>query len=516
MAIQTETVPTDALIEQERERAQARARSRARQSNYGPAHVAPVVDVGEVKRRCMFDPIYFINHFVQIEDPQSETSNILPFKLWPRQEDVLQKFLSSMLLIVLKARQLGLSWLVCAYALWLAMFKNSQLILIFSKGQLEATEMVRRITQIYSRLPDWMRRECPISKEKIAELEWANGSRIKSLPSTSSGGRSYTASLVVMDEAAFMFRPRELYSALKPTIDGGGQLIIISTFGKLGDFFHDTWERAKQRANNFVPVFLSWRARPDRTEEWRERVRSEAASVALDMREYPEFEEDCMVAIETERYLPDPNSWKVCGGVVPMMPTPIILGIDGAYASGGDSFGVVGVGLYPTRRDMLVVYLARKWQAAPDEPPLKFHEIEQEIIKICRTRRVVHIAYDPKDLHQMAGNLTLAGLTVEPFDQGADRWVSDKALLDRINNGKIIYDPKAPFMDDLAKHLGNADRRYDRDGKYVRIQKRSRNEKIDLAVSLSMACQRAEELWAPGLGGLSLGKAKSTGWLGLG
>ena len=44
------------------------------------------------------------------------------------------------LTVVLKARQLGFSWLVVCYSLWLMMFRSSATVLLFSKRDDEATE----------------------------------------------------------------------------------------------------------------------------------------------------------------------------------------------------------------------------------------------------------------------------------------------------------------------------------------------------------------------------------------
>ena len=61
-----------------------------------------------------------------------------------------------------------------------------------------------------------------LNSKKSLEIEWANGSRVKSLPATRHAGSSWTASLVIMDEAAKIQWANDLYTALKPTIDGGG------------------------------------------------------------------------------------------------------------------------------------------------------------------------------------------------------------------------------------------------------------------------------------------------------
>lgn len=208
--------------------------------------------------KCLADAGYFIHEFCRIDQPQGDTVGIIPFHLWPAQLALVWHLMTAPRTIILKARQLGISWLCCAYALWLCLFFDGKVVLLFSKGQLEADELLRRVKVMYQRLPDWMRSEAPaLTKENTGELAWASGSRILSLPATQSAGRSFTASLVIADEFAFMQWANDLYTAMKPVIDGGGQLIILSTANGRNNIFFELWERAEKGLNAFAAVFLS-------------------------------------------------------------------------------------------------------------------------------------------------------------------------------------------------------------------------------------------------------------------
>ncbi len=169
----------------------------------------------------------------------------MPFRLWPSQIGVVWALMLQRLIIILKARQLGISWICCGYVLWRCLFQPGQLVLLFSKSQDDADELLRRVKVLYERLPEWLLRACPsVVKDNTTVLAWSNGSRVRSLPATKSAGRSLTASVVVLDEAAFLVWADVLYGALKPTIDGGGQLIILSTANGIGNLFHRLWTRA--------------------------------------------------------------------------------------------------------------------------------------------------------------------------------------------------------------------------------------------------------------------------------
>jgi hypothetical protein len=65
----------------------------------------------------VIDPVWFTRRYVQIYDATQHRWR--PFSLWPVQGSVLARMKAERKLVVLKARQLGISWLSLAYALWL-------------------------------------------------------------------------------------------------------------------------------------------------------------------------------------------------------------------------------------------------------------------------------------------------------------------------------------------------------------------------------------------------------------
>ena len=226
-----------------------------------------------------------------IDDAQGlgDGGGTMPFRLWNRQVQVMWLLMRERLVVVLKARQLGISWLVCAYVLWKCCFVPGQEVLLFSKGQKEANELIRRIGALYNRLPRWMLEALPAVMLPTSKsgIMWSNGSRVQSMPATRSSGISFTASVVVMDEAAHMNWGQELYNSVKPTIDAGGQLIVLSTAAGAGGFFHGLWDRADRGLNAFRTVFLPWWTRPGRDRAWYDRMLAQHTQPRLVRQEYP-------------------------------------------------------------------------------------------------------------------------------------------------------------------------------------------------------------------------------------
>ena len=176
--------------------------------------------------------IYFINKYVHIYD--SEAKDWIPFKLWEEQEQCVRDILANKEVIILKARQLGLTWLCLAIALWKVLFQPIQLILLFSLRDIEARELLseNRFKGMFKRLPLWMKPATLTDEKK--EFVLANGSSIKAFPTTA--GDSYTATFAIVDEADLVPKLNDLLQSAKPTIDAGGQIVLLSRSNKDRDW----------------------------------------------------------------------------------------------------------------------------------------------------------------------------------------------------------------------------------------------------------------------------------------
>ena len=226
----------------------------------------------------------WINEEVTIEEPHDQETAIVRFHLWPAQFSVLNDVISHRQVIVLKARQLGLSWLLICYAVWLCIYHPGQSVLVFSRNLESANEMIRRARGVFMRL---LNQPTHLTVDNVTSLAWANGSRMKSFAATEDAGSAFTASLTILDEFAKMQYADKLYTSVKPTIDDGGRMAIIATAKGKGNRFHIMWSEAQKHLNNFHPIFLSWMARPDRDRDWYERVKRDAISLANHQQEYP-------------------------------------------------------------------------------------------------------------------------------------------------------------------------------------------------------------------------------------
>jgi hypothetical protein len=271
---------------------------------------APAGDAGartEIER-CEASFRYFTDTYGVIDDSQGHGGHTgtMPFRLWPDQGTLADTLQAEDRVIILKARQLGISWLCCALALWTALFRPGQVVLLFSIGEEESKELLRRIKALYERLPPWLRLALPgVRRDNTTEFGFANGSIVRSLPQTQRAGRGYTASLVIADELAHMQWASQLYVAMKPTVDGGGRLVMLSTADGMGNLFHSLWLKAAAKLNNFTACFLPWWSRPGRDKAWYDRQVAEAEDPALIPQEYPSNPNEAFIASGRVRFHPD-------------------------------------------------------------------------------------------------------------------------------------------------------------------------------------------------------------------
>lgn len=209
----------------------------------------------EFLRRCKESVTYFIETCVKIQHP---TIGILPFKLFKYQKNSLGKFRKHRFNVFRKCRQSGVSTETGAYALWVGMFFNHKKILITSKVDRDAKEfLARNIKFPYDNLPDWMKELFPITANDH-EIEFKNGSVIRSLPAAPNALRSNASSLNIIDEAAFIDCMDEMWAAGYSTLQHGGSVIVVSTPLGIGNWYWDTWTSAVDGTNNFNPIRINW------------------------------------------------------------------------------------------------------------------------------------------------------------------------------------------------------------------------------------------------------------------
>jgi hypothetical protein len=227
--------------------------------------------IREEIKKCFLDPAYFCHNYCHII--HQKRGEIL-FNLFPFQEDVLKKFQIKDRIIILKSRQLGLSTLCAAFALWLTLFHPAKNVLFVSKRAKDATGLITKVSVMYNGLPSWLKTFANIIENNRQSIGFSNNSRIAAESTTTDTGRSTSNALVILDEFAFTAngsgpQQRKLLAAVLQSAQTG-KVFILSTPNGTGDAFSSTWFGAIANENPFFPIKLRWDVHPEHDQKWRD------------------------------------------------------------------------------------------------------------------------------------------------------------------------------------------------------------------------------------------------------
>lgn len=259
----------------------------------------------EILRRAWEDEVaycrdhieYFVDHYGHIEIPTAAYP-IQRFKMWDAQREALRSMNTHRLNIVLKARQIGFTWLSLHDAAHLMLTKQGSTVVALSKTQKDAEELIRRICIIFDNMPELVRRKKWFGAQldslaSEATLTFSNGlqSRIMAFAASPSAGRSFTASLVIMDEMAFQQFADQIWKSAYPTINSadGGKVILLSTI-KRGSKFEEIFTTED---NGFNKLFIPWYADPARDDAWYQATLKAIGEVGI-VEEYPATIEEAL------------------------------------------------------------------------------------------------------------------------------------------------------------------------------------------------------------------------------
>lgn len=256
--------------------------------------------------------VYFVATYIKIYD--AILGEWIPFDLWDDQKTVANAIADNRMVLILKARQLGITWLCLAYVLWMMIFRPSATAMLFSRRETEAGYLMWRLKNMYERLPEWMKAK-KVKTQNTLTFALSNGSVAYGFPTTA--GDSYTASVVLVDEADLVPNLDSLMGSVKPTIDAGGKMMMISRTDKTQPMspFKNLFRAALKGENPWFPVFLPWWTRPDRTEEWYQNIKNEIWTRTMSLDElheqYPATPEEAMEAIQMDKRLPSTHLQQV-------------------------------------------------------------------------------------------------------------------------------------------------------------------------------------------------------------
>jgi hypothetical protein len=159
--------------------------------------------------------IQWCKDMVRIPGP---TGDPIAFELWPEQERAAREIDEHNFVIILKARQLGLTWLCTAYLMWRNIFLQAQDSRVISIKEDLAPEIMYRMRYILKHFPDFMLPPVDKKLDNATTIGFSHsGSRLRSVPSTPDAGRSLTLTDILSDEDAFNQHARDIQTSGMPT-----------------------------------------------------------------------------------------------------------------------------------------------------------------------------------------------------------------------------------------------------------------------------------------------------------
>lgn len=260
-----------------------------------------------VKKYYKDRPIEFINDWCMTYDPRnasSEKPTLMPFITFPRQDDFIC-FLSDCLReeesgLVEKTRDIGATWLCCAYSVWLWLFTPGSSVgwgsrkesLVDKLG--DPDSIFEKIRMILKYLPGFLMPVGYDDKKYSSYMKLINPENGSTITGESGDniGRGGRKLIYFKDESAHYERPELIEAALShntnvqidlSSVNGSANIFARKRFSGIEwTKQSDCSEEDSKPPPGVVRVFIfDWRDHPAKTQEWYNKARKKAEREGL-------------------------------------------------------------------------------------------------------------------------------------------------------------------------------------------------------------------------------------------
>lgn len=246
------------------------------------------------------NPADFINHWVDTYDPRKAGTEVparIPLVCFEKQDDLVQ-FLMGCITdqeggLIEKARDMGASWICCAFTVWLFLFWDGASIGWGSrKEQLidrigDNDSIFEKMRMIIRGLPKCFLPAGFNPKQHMTFMKFINPANGASITGEAGDniGRGGRKLIYFKDESAHYEQPEKIEAALG---DNTNVPIDISSVNGLGNPFHrrreagQEWSRGKAMEKGRTRVFvMDWSDHPAKTQEWYDNRKKKAMADGL-------------------------------------------------------------------------------------------------------------------------------------------------------------------------------------------------------------------------------------------
>lgn len=200
----------------------------------------------------------FSENFIKIINNDGDK---VPFKLNAAQQELHEMMNKNRFSIVSKARQSGISTMSISMALWRAVTKPNENILIVSYK----SDSSKALFQKLKTMNDWLPREKypnlfpTVERDNRDELLFTNGSRITcAVASHKDVGRGSTFGYIHISEFAFMANQKQQLLSLEQCLAKGSEsnLVIETTSNGTGNMYYDLCMSASKNESKYKLLFI--------------------------------------------------------------------------------------------------------------------------------------------------------------------------------------------------------------------------------------------------------------------
>ena len=190
---------------------------------------------------------------------RSKDQRMVPFRFWPAQAHWYGR--RSRWDVILKARQLGFTSLICAlYFADTVLRPNTASVMV--AHNLDSAERIFQIVRLYwERLPEEERRRIG-EPEYFTRREFCWARRNSRFYVGTAGslafGRGMTINNLHCSEFAYWANSEKVLAGLTEAVPLSGRIVIESTAHGMGNPFHELWTQTKEGENPYRPHFYEW------------------------------------------------------------------------------------------------------------------------------------------------------------------------------------------------------------------------------------------------------------------
>ena len=205
------------------------------------------IDKEKELRRCASDFRYFCR-YLRIVDKKAR---LVPFKMNAAQEILIGSIERNPWVFALKARQMGGTTGIAAYAFWHAYFKPNHKVGVMAQSRESAEQIFEIYRRFYENLPTWM--QFPTEKSNVREILFFHGGMIRVFTANTQSARGTTYNFLHCSEFAFYSDVEQTVRAVFQTATPDAIVVMETTANGL-NHAHKLWTEE----NGYEKVFLPW------------------------------------------------------------------------------------------------------------------------------------------------------------------------------------------------------------------------------------------------------------------